>query len=77
MSVQLLYMYGINRYMLGCKYVIQVTLVVTSVGINRYMLGCKLAKPYTLAGNTIGINRYMLGCKCKLEMLKNYCQNEN
>ena len=35
----------INRYIVGCKFVIPVAMSIFAIRINRYIVGCKLYLP--------------------------------
>ena len=56
----------INRYIVGCKYILTGQINNAIYRINRYIVGCKCSSSKSRIFSALGINRYIVGCKlCK------------
>ena len=54
---------GINRYIVGCKFISESIININSNRINRYIVGCKWIEKYIVKMLLYRINRYIVGCK--------------
>ena len=60
---RLLSSYRINRYIVGCKYLLHEAEELGRIRINRYIVGCKYTTTPLALYSATGINRYIVGCK--------------
>ena len=59
----------INRYIVGCKFIIVRYIRISRIRINRYIVGCKSHILTAKKLQAKRINRYIVGCKYKGERI--------